>query len=182
MKDWLTDSTAPPRRGPDGKGHVHHGFAEGLDSTYPDVLATPEEWRTNGQTVWFTGHSLGGAPAMLAGARMFLEESRLAADGVYTFGQPRTCDPTLADAYNKGYKNRTYRFVNNNDIVPQLPPEPFYTHANALRYIDSHGRIRASMPLIGGVADRVSGPTADVLAPASDGVRDHFIDSYLKVL
>ncbi|WP_443032816.1 hypothetical protein [Streptomyces sp. DH10] len=66
--------------------------------------------------------------------------------------------------------------------MPQLPPEPFYTHVNALRYIDSHGRIRESMPLIGGPADRVSGLTADVLAPASDGVRDHFIDSYLKVL
>ncbi|WP_443078088.1 lipase family protein [Streptomyces sp. SP17KL33] len=31
---------------------------------------THAELRTNGQTVWFTGHSLGGALAMLAGARM----------------------------------------------------------------------------------------------------------------
>lgn len=182
IKDWLTDGTAPPRRGPDGTGRVHHGFAEALDSIYPDVLATLDEWRTDGQSVWFTGHSLGGALAMLAGARMYLEEPRLAADGVYTFGQPRTCDPTLAAAYDKGYKNRMYRFVNNNDIVPQLPPEPFYTHVSALRYIDSRGRIRESLPLVGGLADRLSGMTADLFAPASDGVRDHFIDSYLKVL
>lgn len=182
IKDWLTDATTPPRRGPDGTGFVHYGFAEALDSIYPDVMATLQESRTNGQRVWFTGHSLGGALAMLAGARMYLEEPRLAADGVYTFGQPRTCDPALAAAYNTGYKNRMYRFVNNNDIVPQLPPEPVYTHVNALRYIDSHGRIRESMPLIGALADRVSGMTADLFAPASDGVRDHFIDSYLKVL
>ncbi|AXE89209.1 Lipase (class 3) [Streptomyces sp. Go-475] len=117
--DWLTDGTAPPRRGP---------------------------------------------------------------DGVYTFGQPRTCDPALAAAYDKGYENRMYRFVNDNDIVPQLPPEPFHTHVSALRCIDSRGRIRESVPLVGGLADRVRGLTADLFAPASDGVRDHFIDSRLKVL
>lgn len=86
-----------------------------------DTLA---EFRTDGQTVWFTGHSLGGALAMLAGARMYLEEPRLRADGVYTYGQPRTCDRMLATAYNTGFKQRMYRFVNNNDVVPQLPRSP----------------------------------------------------------
>ena len=99
--------------------------------------------------MWFTGHSLGGALAMLAGARMYLEEPRLAADGVYTYGQPRTCDGKLAKAYNKGYRDRMYRFVNNNDVVPQLPPEPYYTHVDTLRYIDSHGKVRDTMPVDG---------------------------------
>ncbi|CAM5400275.1 hypothetical protein SBADM41S_10587 [Streptomyces badius] len=122
IKDWLSDATTPPRSGPGGTGYVHHGFAEALESIYPEVKDAVARCRTNGQTVWFTGHSLGGALAMLAGARMYLEEPRLAADGVYTYGQPRTCDRLLAAAYNKGYKNRMYRFVNNNDIVPQMPP------------------------------------------------------------
>lgn len=182
IKDWLTDGTAPPRQGPGGTGRVHDGFAEALDSIYPELKATLEEWRTDGQSVWFTGHSLGGALAMLAGARLYLEEPRLAADGVYTFGQPRTCDATLAAAYNRGFKDRMYRFVNNNDVVPQLPPEPFYTHVDALRYIDSSGEVHASMPLIGGLTDRARGLTADPFAPAGDGIRDHFMDSYLKVL
>lgn len=120
----MRDATTPPRPGPGGTGYVHHGFAEALESVYPAVRDTLAGYRTNGQSVWFTGHSLGGALAMLAGARMYLEEPRLAADGVYTYGQPRTCDRLLATAYNKGFRNRMYRFVNNNDVVPQMPPEP----------------------------------------------------------
>lgn len=182
IKDWLTDGTTPPWPGPGETGYIHHGFAEALESVFPDVRDTLAELRTDGQSVWFTGHSLGGALAMLAGARMYLEQPRLAADGVYTFGQPRTCDRILAAAYNKGFKDRMFRFVNNNDIVPHLPPEPAYTHVDALMYIDSHGKVHEQMPLAGSLADRVAGLTADVLAPASDGVRDHFMQSYLTAL
>ena len=182
IKDWLSDATTPPCAGPGGTGFVHYGFAEALDSIYPDVRDTYSELRTNGQSVWFTGHSLGGALAMLAGARMYLEDPRLAADGVYTYGQPRTCDAILVSAYNKGFRERMYRFVNNNDIVPQLPPQPPYAHVEALRYIDSHGKVRESVSLVGGMADRAAGLTADPFAPASDGMRDHFIKSYLAAL
>lgn len=119
---------------------------------------------------------------MLADARMYLEEPRLAADGVHTYGQPRTCDRLLAAAYDKSFKNRMYRFVNNNDIVPQMPPEPVYTHVSALRYIDSRGRLRESMPLLGSLTDRAGGLSTDPLAPAGDGVRDHFINAYVTAL
>ncbi|GAA0492609.1 lipase family protein [Streptomyces olivaceiscleroticus] len=182
IKDWLSDASAPPRHGPARTGHVHDGFGQALESIWPEVTAAHEELRAGGQRVWFTGHSLGGALAMLAGARMYLEDPRLAADGVYTYGQPRTCDSTLAQAYNQGYGGRMYRFVNNNDIVPQLPPEPLYTHVDALRYIDSRGRVRESMPVVGGLLDRAAGLTADPLAPASDGVRDHFMRAYVTAL
>lgn len=182
IKDWLSDATTPPRPGPGGTGYVHHGFAEALESVYPAVRDTLAGYRTNGQSVWFTGHSLGGALAMLAGARMYLEEPRLAADGVYTYGQPRTCDRLLATAYNKGFRNRMYRFVNNNDVVPQMPPEPAFTHVGTLRYIDSHGKLHESMPVLSSLTDRARGLTADVLAPAGDGVRDHFMDAYITAL
>ncbi|MGP3971710.1 lipase family protein [Streptomyces sp. 6N223] len=182
IKDWLTDATTPPSPGPGGTGFVHYGFAEALESIFPGVKNALAELRTNSQSLWFTGHSLGGALAMLAGARMYLEDPKLAADGVYTFGQPRTCDATLATAYNEGFANRMYRFVNNNDVVPQLPPEPAYAHVEVLRYIDSGGRIRESMSLLGGLADRAAGLTEDPLAPASDGVRDHLMRSYLAAL
>ncbi|MFI1727703.1 lipase family protein [Streptomyces acidicola] len=182
IKDWLSDATTPPWPGPANTGYVHYGFAEALNSIYPDLKDTHAQLRSNGQSVYFTGHSLGGALAMLAGARMYLEDPRLAADGVYTYGQPRTCDRLLAAAYNKGFKERMYRFVNNNDIVPQLPPEPVYTHVDALRYIDSNGTVHESMSLLGGLTDRAKGLTADLFAPASDGVRDHSIHSYLAAL
>ncbi|UZI33396.1 lipase family protein [Streptomyces sp. VB1] len=182
IKDWLSDATTPPVPGPAKTGYVHYGFGEALESIYPEVQAGLAEFRDNEQSVWFTGHSLGGALAMLAGARMYLKEPRLAPDGVYTYGQPRVCDRLLAAACNKGFKNRMYRFVNNNDVVPQLPPEPVFTHVDTLRYIDSRGKVHEKMPLLGSLTDRAKGMTADALAPASDGVRDHFIDAYVKAL
>lgn len=182
IRDWLSDATTPPWPGPAGTGYVHHGFGEALDAVYPAVRDAVTGLRDNGQTVWLTGHSLGGALAMLAAARLYLEEPRLLADGVCTFGQPRTCDRLLAEAFDQGFARRMFRFVNNNDIVPQVPPEPVYTHVDALRYIDSSGRVRSSMPLLTELADRANGLTADAFSPASDGVRDHAMRRYLDAL
>ncbi|MEU9411623.1 lipase family protein [Streptomyces sp. NPDC048281] len=182
IKDWLTDATTPPWPGPAGVGYVHYGFAEALQSVLPTVREAIEELRTDGQRVYFTGHSLGGALAMLAAARIALEDPKLAADGVYTYGQPRTCDRLLAAACNKGLKDRVFRFVNNNDIVPTLPPEPAYTHVATLRYLDHTGKLHTTTPLVTGLTDKAKGLTADVFAPASDGIRDHFMTSYLTAL
>ncbi|WP_431912627.1 lipase family protein [Nonomuraea jabiensis] len=77
---------------------IHSGFYRALDVVHPAMLDTLENWRADGQSLWFTGHSLGGALAMLAAARTYFEDPSLLADGVYTFGQPRTCCP-LAAAY-----------------------------------------------------------------------------------
>ncbi|UVS79004.1 lipase family protein [Actinokineospora sp. UTMC 2448] len=140
------------------------------------------EFRDNDQTIWFTGHSLGGALAALAAMRLHFEEPRLLADGVYTFGQPRVCDRTLAQAHDEAFRGRAHRFVNNNDIVPQVPPAPAFQHTEAVHYIDSDGRIRDSLSVFGGLADRAKGLTADAFAPAGDGVRDHLMNRYLEAL
>ncbi|MFG2094831.1 lipase family protein [Streptomyces sp. NPDC048612] len=182
LRDWLSDATTPPWPGPGGKGCVHYGFGQALESVWPQVRAAVDAFRDNRQTVWFTGHSLGGALAMLAAARLHFEEPRVTANGVYTFGQPRTCDRQLSKEFNTAFSDRMYRFVNNNDIVPQLPPEPAFHHVSALRYIDAQGAIHHTMPLLDGLMDRAQGFTADLLAPASDGIRDHFMDAYLNAL
>ncbi|MGW0577570.1 lipase family protein [Streptomyces sp. NPDC002920] len=182
LRDWLTDANTPPVPGPAGKGFVHFGFHRALDAVHPQVRDTVGEFKNNGQTVWFTGHSLGGALAMLSGARMHFEAPRLLPDGVYTYGQPRTCDRVLAAAYDQALKGRTFRFVNNNDVVPQVPPAPAFHHVDAVRYFDADGRLHDRMPALGMLADKVRGATADLFAPASDGVRDHFMDHYIAVL
>ncbi|MFH8617924.1 lipase family protein [Streptomyces sp. NPDC017979] len=182
IRDWLSDANTPPWPGPAMTGYVHYGFGAALDSVYPEVRDAIAEFRDGEQTVWFTGHSLGGALAMLASCQLYLEKPKVRADGVYTFGQPRTCDRILAAAANQGFKDRFYRFVNNNDIVPQLPPEPAYTHVDAVRYFDAKGKLHTATPLLPGLVDRARGLTADAFAPASDGVRDHFITNYIAVL
>ncbi|WP_329172625.1 lipase family protein [Streptomyces sp. NBC_01477] len=177
--DWLTDVDTPPVPGPANKGFVHYGFHQALQSVYPQVRDTILELREAGQSIWFTGHSLGAALAMLAGARLYFEAPRLLADGVYTFGQPRTCERLLAAAHNTAFSNRCYRFVNNNDIVPHLPPEPAYTHVNALRYFDADGRLHEAMPLLATLQDRAKGVAADLFAPESDAVKDHHLPNYV---
>lgn len=182
IRDWLTDASTPPWPGPARTGYVHYGFAEALESIHPDVAKALSDLRTGDQTVWFTGHSLGGALAMLAAARLDLEDPRLAADGVYTFGQPRTCDRLLAAAYDKGLKGRTFRFVHGNDIVPELPPEPAFTHVAALRHIDSAGRVQEKSGLVAGLTDRAKGLGAAAFSPDGEGIRDHLMRSYLAAL
>ena len=68
--------------------------------------------------VIFTGHSLGGALAVVAAAR-----SKYVGE-VYTFGQPRVGNRK----YSKQVKSKVYRFVNNNDIVPRIPPPLVFRH------------------------------------------------------
>ncbi|MFJ8113742.1 lipase family protein [Streptomyces sp. NPDC096132] len=156
LRDWLSDANTPPVPGPAGKGFVHHGFHRALDVVHPKVRDTVAEFKDNGQSVWFTGHSLGGALAMLSGARMHCEAQAL--------------------------KGRTFRFVNNNDVVPQVPPTPAFHHVDAVRYFDAGGKLHDRMPTPALLADKVRGATADLFAPASDGVRDHFVDRYVELL
>jgi hypothetical protein len=115
-------------------GKVHKGVKDAIDLVWNDIKEYMQNIRRNlaqKQTVWFTGHSLGAALAMLAADRYGNVQ------GVYTFGSGRIGDEDFANNY---YAN-TYRFVNNNDIVPMVPPPILYRHVGLVKYIDSEGHI-----------------------------------------
>lgn len=123
--DWATNLSVRHVKG--YGGYAHEGFAETLDAVWGEVKSRVESLLDRGQTVWVTGHSLGGALATLTAARLLDEgiEPYMAC----TFGAPRCLDPKAA----ANYLPRLYRFVNKRDLVPATPPPftlPWYRYAH----------------------------------------------------
>ncbi|HKH49087.1 MAG TPA: lipase family protein [Thermoanaerobaculia bacterium] len=91
-------------------GRIHKGFKAALDEVWEEQVRPHLDRLDDGhRTFWFTGHSLGGALATLAASRF------KNVNGVYTFGSPVVGDQKFAQSFRVAAK--TYRFVNNEDLV-----------------------------------------------------------------
>ncbi|CAM3543449.1 lipase family protein [Parendozoicomonas haliclonae] len=162
-------------------GMVHSGFYEAFNSVWNQVLAEIQRLRTHNQTIWLTGHSLGGALATIAAATLELQQPDIRVNGVYTFGQPRTANHLFAKNYNNRLKERTFRCVNNNDVITRIPPQIFgYSHIGTLMYFDTDGTIHTDGKLSWWARfwDRLEGRYDDIWNLAPDGVEDHRMDNY----
>jgi triacylglycerol lipase len=117
IRDWLSDLDAHQVNGPVGK--VHEGFLCALHYIWLDVWKTLQKERGM-RSLWITGHSLGGALAVLATAKLRFEKAQ-PISGLYTFGQPRVGDFEFCSRFDQGFGSNTFRFVNFQDIVPRVP-------------------------------------------------------------
>ena len=126
-------------------GSVHGGFAAALNVVRNDLLAAVSAMARPGDPIWLTGHSMGGAVAVLAAAVLKFE-AKLEIAGLYTYGQPRVGDAGFCKALDADLGGRFFRFVNDQDIVPHLPPiglpHPFELRMAALTQT-SHPSLRA---------------------------------------
>ena len=120
FKDVKADLKTWPKRSDEVQGRVHSGFSSALDKVWGELEGVVDECvkQYDIKEVLFTGHSLGGALAVVAAAR-----SKYVGE-VYTYGQPRVGNPK----YAKQVKSKVYRFVNNNDVVPKIPPPLIFRH------------------------------------------------------
>jgi len=131
-------------------GRVHEGFAAALDAVWDAVAARLAELPR--RTVWFTGHSLGAAVATLAADRFG------AADGVYTLGSPRVGDANFVAGFNARHAGRSFRYVNNHDVVTHVPPSRLgFGHVDREHHFGDDGQ----------TSDGASVRGADVLAIAA---------------
>lgn len=92
---------------------VHTGFDRIARAIYADV----KPYLKPGYKTYVTGHSLGGAVAAILS--IYLIEDGVAVKRVVTFGQPRFT--TAAGVKKLGFLPLT-RVVDENDVVPMLPP------------------------------------------------------------
>jgi metal-dependent amidase/aminoacylase/carboxypeptidase family protein len=84
-----------------------------------------EHGRAPLERLYITGHSLGAAMAVLAAAKIAIDESpslRHRLHGVYTFGQPAVGDTRFATQCKGLFGDRLYRHIYAADVVPCLPP------------------------------------------------------------
>ncbi len=64
--DVITDLKFKPEGAQEyGSGEIHRGFKAAIEAVWPEIQRIVETHATNKQTVWFAGHSLGGALAVL---------------------------------------------------------------------------------------------------------------------
>ncbi|CAK7337682.1 unnamed protein product [Dovyalis caffra] len=104
-----------------------------------------------------TGHSMGGAIAILFPAVLAMHEERWLLkrlEGVYTFGQPRVGDEefkSFMDSQLEKYGFKYLRFVYCNDVIPRLPTDDstfLFKHFGTCVYFNScyNGKIVSEEP------------------------------------
>ncbi len=167
VRDWKTDADIRLERWPRG-GKVHRGFKEAFEQVWDSRGEVPglssyldEVGRATSRRVWFTGHSLGAALAILAA------QTYGSAAGVYTFGSPRVGTRAFVEAYPVP----VYRVVNATDAVTTVPPAP-YEPVGALHYIASNGQVDGAPTVLVRATDWLRG-TLRGIVPGFSAFADH---------
>jgi len=116
IEDWVTDFDAMP-----SATDLHTGFQNAVGTVWPKVKTAIENRSASEQPVFFTGHSLGGALAIVAASRAALELN-IQPTVVYTYGSPRTGGTKFFGDYTPLLGDSTFRLIDGTDIVPTVPP------------------------------------------------------------
>ncbi|MDD2660637.1 MAG: lipase family protein [Methylococcales bacterium] len=176
--DWMNDAKVGFVDEPHGK--VHRGFNAALDSVWKEIIETLQHTQIYAQSLWVTGHSLGGALATLAAARLSLDMHK-PINGIYTFGQPRVGDRQFSREVDSELKHRFFRFVNNNDIVTRIPTRlGTYNHAGSVCFFDAAGTLHDDVSYWYAFLESIKGDFEDKLDLLPAFAENHFIARYIE--
>jgi hypothetical protein len=168
-----------------GGTRVHTGFFQAywpirdrmFEIVVPAIKAKP-------RPVYITGHSLGGALALMATAELANHDDAAVRDSIaacYTFGCPRAGDSSF-DLYVKA---PLYRITNGVDAVPEIPPAILgYRHVGDTRYFGESGvsPTRRSPSILRKIGWTLSGLTELALRGRLRNIADHSMDVYVEKL
>jgi hypothetical protein len=116
IHDWITDFSALP-----SANGAQTGFEVAVDQIWGRIAAAIANRLPPDDALFFTGHSLGGALAIIAAART-QRLLQLTPTAVYTFGSPRPGDQQFAAGFDLAVRGRIYRLVHGTDIVATVGP------------------------------------------------------------
>lgn len=131
FKDWLLTNANNYLVLPEGEvgrdfesagvgARFHRGFMEAIAAIWEPLFAAVDAAKQeNDRLLWVTGHSLGGALALMGAWRF--QENFLDVHQVYTFGAPMIGNVAAAEALQERFPNKIFRFVDDGDMVPRLP-------------------------------------------------------------
>jgi hypothetical protein len=142
LKDWLLTNANNYLILPEGRigtdfaaagvgARFHRGFLEALAMVWEPLLAAINQaLKAKERPLWVTGHSLGGALALLAAWR--LQRNFLAVQEIVTFGAPMIGNQAAAKAFEQELGGKIFRYIDLEDVVPHLPSMSLvanaYTH------------------------------------------------------
>jgi len=125
---------------PYGDGNVSDGFLSAFDGLKDEIIS----YIVNNPSVEIvlTGHSLGGALAVLCGSYLHFSgiNSR-----IVTFGAPKVGDQTFSNAFN-GLGLNCLQVANIGDVVPHLPFESLgFTHIKTSLILSCDGLCKCEL-------------------------------------
>lgn len=133
LGDWLGNLNAISTTR--SYGTVHRGFLGAFQVV--DSRLRHEMAALSNRPVLLTGHSLGGALATIAAAEW---AGQVNISGIYTYGQPAVGKGTFSSFVAQHFAGRFFRFVNDDDVVPRVPPT--YVHVGRLFHFDARGDLQ----------------------------------------
>lgn len=161
IQDWLINLNRFAVKTPHGE--IHKGFYNAYQSLKPQILGSLKEKQP--KHLWITGHSLGGALALVC-AYDLTENEKIDLDGIITFGQPMVARKQLAEHLDAVLLGRYAFYVNGSDLVPRVPPS--CAHCGSLVWFTDNG-IKRSTPKRQLVGAKDSLPAqSEVLEPLSE--------------
>jgi triacylglycerol lipase len=134
--------------------------------------------------IYITGHSLGGALALMATAELANDDDAMIRDCIaacYTFGCPRAGDSSF-DIYVKA---PLYRITNGIDLVPAIPPSILgYRHVGDTRYFGKPGMApgRRSPTILQKAWRTIWGLAALIKKGKFKNISDHSMTVYVNKL